>query len=152
MPLEKWRNQTPLETANIIKGFIEHALSLKQQSLHLVERRWPALLNGQKVSTIRLNEGFVHPGFLLYKDCPNEQWTAVVFVTHVFYLPLKQAVEIEGFDEHTPDIETGLNQMQSHYPDITLNTPVLLALHLSVYETEQKYPKEVNEILEKIKS
>ena len=41
-------NQTPLETANIIKGFIEHALSLKQQSLHLVERRWPALLNGQK--------------------------------------------------------------------------------------------------------
>ena len=39
------RNQTPLETA---KGFIEHALSLKQQSLHLVERRWPALLNWQK--------------------------------------------------------------------------------------------------------
>lgn len=98
-----------------------------------------------------MNEGFVRPGFSLYKDCPNEQWTAVVFVTHVFYLPLKQAVEIEGFDEHTPDIETGLNQMRSHYPDITLNTPVLLALHLSVSETKQKYPKEVNEILEKIK-
>ncbi len=101
-----------------------------------------------KKSTIGVNESFVHPGFLLYKDCPNEQWTAVVFVTHVFYLPLKQAVEIEGFDEHTPDIETGLNQMQSHYPDITLNTPVLLALHLSVSETKQKYPKEVKDILE----
>ena len=139
----------PLETA---KGFIEHALSIKQQLLHLVERRWPALLNGQKKSTIGVNEGFVHPGFLLYKDCPNEQWTAVVFVTHVFYLPLKQAVEIEGFDEHTPDIETGLNQMRSHYPDITLNTPVLLVLHLSVYETEQKHQNEIKDILEKVKN
>ena len=99
-----------------------------------------------------MNEGFVRPGFSLYKDCPNEQWTAVVFVTHVFYVALKQAVEIEGFNEHTPDIETGLNQMQSHYPDIALDTPVLLVLHLSVYETEQKHQNEIKDILEKVKN
>lgn len=67
-------------------------------------------------------------------------------------MPLKQAVEIEGFDEHTPNIETGLNQMQSHYPDIALDTPVLLVLHLSVYETEQKHQNEIKDILEKVKN
>ena len=67
-------------------------------------------------------------------------------------MPLKQAFEIEGFDEHTPDIKTGLNQMRSHYPDITLDTPVLLVLHLSVSETKQKHPNDVKDILEKVKT
>ena len=139
--------QTPIETAEIIKGFIEHTLSKKQQWLHLVERRWPALLNGEKTSTLRLNEGFVHKGFLLYKDCPKEQWAEVVYVTQVYYLPLKQALETEGFDERTPDVETGLKRMQIHYPGITLDTPILLAKHLSVSETKKRYPDQVKEIL-----
>ena len=140
-------NQTPEETAEIIKGFIEHALSPKQQWLHLVERRWPALLNGEKTSTFRLNEGFIHKGFLVYKDCPKEQWAEVVYVTNVYYVPFKQAVEIDGFDAHTPDMETALKQMQVHYPDITLDTPILLAKHLGVPETKAKYPEEVEKIL-----
>ena len=140
-------NQTPEETAEIIKGFIEHVLSPKQQWLHLVERRWAALLNGEKTSTLRLNEGFIHKGFLVYKDCPKEQWTEVVYVTGVYYLPLKQALETEGFDERTPDVETGLKQMLAHYPDITLDTPILLAKHLSVPKTKELYPNEVKEIL-----
>lgn len=142
-------NQTPTQTAEIIKGFIEQALSSKQQWVHLVERRWPALLNGEKTSTLRLNEGFIHKGFLVYKDCPKEQWAEVVYVTGVYFLPLKQALETEGFDKHTPDIETGLKQMQVHYPDITLATPILLAKHLSVLETKKLYPNEVKKILEK---
>ncbi len=144
-------NQTPKETAEVIKGFVEQALSPKQQWLHLVERRWPALLNGEKTSTFRLNEGFVHKGFLVYKDCPKEQWAEVVYVTHVYYVPLRQALEIDGFDAHTPDIETGLKQMRVHYPDITLDTPILLAQHLSVPETKVKYSEEVKKILEKSK-
>ena len=143
-------NQTPEETAEIIKGFIEHALSQKQQWVHLVERRWPTLLNGEKTSTIRLNEGFIHKGFLVYKDCPKEQWAEVVYVTGVYYLPLKQALETEGFDEHTPNVETGLKQMRVHYPDITLETPILLAKHLSVSETKKLYPNEVKEILNNV--
>lgn len=143
-------NQTPEETAEIIKGFIEHALSPKQQWLHLVEKRWPALLNGEKTSTFRLNEGFIHKGFLVYKDCPKEQWAEVVYVTRVYYLPLRQANEIDGYDEHTPDMETALKQMQAHYPEITLDTPILFAQHLGVPETKQKYPEEVKEILEKM--
>lgn len=140
-------NQTPEETAEIIKGFIEHVVSPKQQWIHLVERRWPALLNGEKTSTLRLNEGFIHKGFLVYKDCPKEQWAEVVYVTQVYYLPLKQALETDGFDTHTPDVETGLKQMRVHYPDITLDTPILLAKHLSVPETKKLYPNQVEEIL-----
>ena len=142
-------NQTPQETAEIMAGFIKHALSPEQQWLHLVERRWPALLNGEKVSTFRLNEGFVHKGFLVYKDCPKEQWAEVVYVTNVYYVPFKQAVEIDGFDAHTPDMETALKQMRAFYPNITLKTPILLAKHLSVPETKQKYAKEVKRILTK---
>lgn len=140
-------HQTPKETFEVIKGFVEHALSPKQQWLHLVERRWTALLNGEKTSTFRLNEGFIHKGFLVYKDCPKEQWAEVVYVTHVYYVPLRQAIEIDGYDEHTPDMETALKQMRVHYPDITLDTPILLAQHLSVPETKQKYAKEIKEIL-----
>ena len=142
--------QTPDETAGIIKGFVEHVLSEKQQWLHLVERRWPALLNGEKTSTFRLNEGFVHKGFLVYKDCPKEQWAEVVYVTHVYYMPLKQALELDGFDDHTPDIETGLKQMQAFYPKITLDTPLLLAQHLGVPETKKKYSMQVKKILEQV--
>lgn len=140
-------NQTPQETAEVIKGFVEHALSPKQQWLHLVERRWPALLNGEKTSTFRLNEGFVHRGFLVYKDCPKEQWAEVVYVTRVYYVPLCQAIEIDGYDDHTPDMETALKQMKVHYPDITFDTPILFAQHLGVPETKAKYPEEVKKIL-----
>ena len=141
-------DQAPQETAEVIKGFVEHALSVKQQWLHLVERRWPALLNGEKTSTFRVNEGFIHRGCLVYKDCPKEQWAEVVYVTRVYYVPFKQAIEIDGFDDHTPDMETALKQMKVHYPDITLDTPILLAQHLGVPETKAKYPEEVARILE----
>ena len=143
-------NQTPEETVEIIKGFLEHSLSQQQQWLHLVERRWPALLNGEKTSTFRLNEGFIHKGFLVYKDYPKEQWVEVVYVTAIYYVPLKQALEIDGFDDHTPDIETGLQQMRAFYPKITLDTPILFAQHFGVPETKQKYPQEVNRILQEI--
>ena len=143
-------NQTPEETAEIIRGFVEHALSPKQQWLHVVERRWSALLNGEKTSTFRLNEGFVHKGFLVYKDCPKEQWAEVVYVTRVYYVPFKQAVEIDGYDDRTPDMETALKQMRAFYPNITLETPLLLAQHLGVPETKQKYPKEVAKILKEM--
>ena len=115
-----------------------------------MERRWAALLNGEKTSTFRLNEGFIHKGFLVYKDCPKEQWTEVVYVTRVYYVPLKQALEIDGFDNHTPDIKTGLQQMRAFYPEITLDTPILFAQHLSAPETKQKYPQEVKRILQGI--
>ncbi len=141
-------NQTPKETAEIIRGFVEHALSPKQQWLHLVERRWSALLNGEKTSTFRLNEGFVHKGFLVYKDCPKEQWAEVVYVTQVYYVPFKQAIEIDGFDDRTPDMETALKQMHAFYPEITLETPILLAQHFGVPETKAKYPEEVKKILD----
>lgn len=142
--------QTPQETADIIKGFIAHAQNPQQQWLHLVERRWPALLSGEKVSTFRLNEGFIHRGFLVYKDCPKEQWREVVYVKKVYYVPLRQAMEIDGFDDHTPNMETALKQMKVHYPDITLDTPILFAQHLGVPETLAKYPQEVKQILKEM--
>ena len=142
--------QTPEQTARLIKGFVESALSSGQQWLHLVERRWPALVSGEKTSTFRLGEGFVHKGFLLYKDCPREQWGEVVYVTGVYYLPFAQAVEMDGFDAHTPDLQTALKQMQVHYPDLTEQTPILLVRHLSVPETRKLYPNQVAQILKNI--
>ncbi len=144
-------NQSPEETANIILDFVQHTQNPTQQWLHLVERRWPALVSGEKTSTFRLNEGFVHRGFLVYKDCPNEQFAEVVYINKVYYVPLHQAIALDGFDNHTPDEATALKQMQVHYPDITLDTPILLAQHLSVPETKKKYPQEIQHILKKIK-
>ena len=69
----------------------------------------------------------------------------------VSIVPLRQALEIDGFDEHTPDMETALKQMRVHYPDITLDTPILFAQHLGVPETKVKYSEEVKKILEKSK-
>ena len=135
---------TPHETATVIKGFLEHFFKDEPQWLHLVERRWSALLNGEKTSTFRLNEGFVHKGFLLYKDFPKEQFKEVVYVTDVYYVPLKQALEMDGFDARTPDVETGIQQIKAHYPDITLETPLLFVKHLSVSETMEKYAQEVD--------
>lgn len=42
--------------------------------------------------------------------------------------------------------------MRVHYPDITLDTPILLVKHLSVPETKKLYPNEVKEILDAIKN
>lgn len=144
-------NQTPEETADIIIGFIKHVSDKSTQWLHLVERRWPALLRGEKISTYRLNEGFIRKGFLVYKDCPKEQYKEVVYVTNVYYGPLIKAMKIDGFDDHTPDLETGLKQLQAHYPNITAETNILWAKHLSVPETKRKYPKEVEKILNDLK-
>ncbi len=41
------------------------------QKLKLVDRRFPALLNGEKTDTIRLNEGVVETGLLLYEGCDD---------------------------------------------------------------------------------
>ncbi len=141
--------QTPAQTADIIAAFCKQVQNPAQQWLHLIERRWPALLAGEKTSTFRLNEGFVHKGFLVYKDYPHEKCAEVVYVTQVYYIPLCQAIEIDGFDDHTPDEATALKQMRAHYPDITLETPILFAQHLSVPETKAKYAAQVQKILER---
>ncbi len=143
--------QTPDETARVIMDFVAHTQCPEQQWLHLVTRRWPALLKGEKTSTFRLNEGFVHPGFLVYKDYPDERAAAVVYVQNVYYVPLRQAIALDGFDDHTPNETIALKQMRVHYPDITLDTPVLLARHLSVPETLGRYPEQVQRILEKVR-
>ncbi len=144
--------QTPEETAEVILAFVTQTQNPEQQWLHLVERRWTALLSGEKISTIRLNEGFVHKGFLVYRDCPNERFAEVVYVNRVYYIPLRQAVELEGFDDHTPNEEVALTNMKKHYPNITLDTLVLFVQHLSVPETRKKYKKNVADILKKFKN
>ena len=79
---------------------------------------------------------------------PPSDLTLILSVTDEPGFLTTTALETEGFDEHTPDVETGLKQMRVHYPDITLATPILLAKHLSVSETKKLYPNEVKEILD----
>ena len=144
-------NQTIDETLQIMQGFLKCTQNKTPQELHLVERRWQALVNGEKVSTYRLNEGFFHKGFLIYKDFPKEEKREVVYATNVFYGPFNWVMELDGFDEHTPDLETGLKQMQVHYPEMRMDTDILLVKHLSGPEKKKRFPKEVKQILKEIK-
>lgn len=102
------------------------------QTLELVDRRWPALLSGEKLDTIRLNEGEVELGLLRYIACDDKTKQAYVWVTHVEYMPLK-AVPNE------PDKDDLLRRMKMHYPNIELDTEILFVAHLSVEQTKEKY-------------
>lgn len=119
------------------------------QKLELVDRRFDALVEGEKTSTVRLDEGRIEKGFMLYYSSSRTRH-AVVMVTDVDDVPLGKVGNIVGFDDHTPDNETMLAQMQRHYPDITLDTKVMLVQHLSVAETKERYGDEVAEILEQL--
>tara|TARA_Y100000590_G_scaffold240758_1_gene270773 strand:- start:520 stop:843 length:324 start_codon:yes stop_codon:yes gene_type:complete len=101
--------------------------------LKLVNRRWDALLNGEKLDTIRLKEGKVRtPCFIEYENCDYPEKKAIVYAYSSEYILLKDV-------PNEPNKEDFLNRMKRHYPDITLNTEILFIEHLSVDETKSKY-------------
>lgn len=116
------------------------------QKLELVDEQFPALLRGEKTDTIRLNEGDIKPGFLLFYSSSGKE-RAVVWVTEINYMPLRNVGKKVGYTKRTPDDETCLRHMKKHYPDITLDTEILLVEYLSPSETKEKYFEEVKKIL-----
>lgn len=98
------------------------------QTLELVDYRWSALLSGEKLDTIRLNEGEIKPGLLKYINCDFPEKCAFVWVTNVQKICLKNV-------PNEPNKEAFLQRMQNFYPKITLDTKIDFIEHLSVSET-----------------
>ncbi len=117
------------------------------QMLELVARRWDDLLQGRKLDTIRLNEGRIEPGFMVYEVVPERDQHCVVYVTDTMDIPLREVLLHTLDTERKPNETELLNKMREHYPDIELDTVVHYVKHLSVEQTLEKYPREVAEIL-----
>jgi hypothetical protein len=103
------------------------------QKLELVDRLFPALFTGEKVSTLRWREGEVAEGYLLYCASNNPKWKALVWVTGTEKKPLRA---FASFCNQTPD--ELLAAMRTHYPEITLEDDVLLVHHLTPYDTAER--------------
>lgn len=113
------------------------------QKLKLVDRRFPALMAGEKTDTIRWNEGVVETGLLLYEGCDDLSLQTTVWVTDVLFIPLRKVSEEVGSGE---SLEYILSSIRVHYPDITLDTEIMLVKHLTPAETEKLYNQDAKEL------
>lgn len=125
-------------------------MNLPIQKLELVERRWEALLAGKKLDTIRFNEPRMEPGLLLYEGFPSAGRYSVVYITNVMDIPLRDVLKYTKDTGRKPDEETLLKKLQSHYPEITLDSIVQYVQHLSPDETRKQYGEEVLKLEEQI--
>ena len=93
------------------------------QSLGVVERLFPLILNGAKTSTIRWRERHIVPGPLRFICDEDPSQSAVVTVTRCTEMPLHDAASFLGKSHEWPD-DVMLEGMREHYPDIELSSVV----------------------------
>ncbi len=100
------------------------------QQLPVVERLFPAIVDGTKTSTIRWNECRIETGLMTYlcEGCSGA--SAVVWVTQCTDLPLSRVAAFLGMEEEWPDAVL-LEGMREHYPEIRLTDVVQVVQHLS---------------------
>lgn len=104
------------------------------QSLGVVPRLFPEIVNGEKRSTIRWREGPIEPGYMLYVCDGAPERTALVWVTAVTTMPLRDTAAYLGRQRDWPD-DVMLDGMREHYPAITLDDAVEIVEHLTPDET-----------------
>jgi hypothetical protein len=104
------------------------------QSLGVVPRLFPELVNGEKRSTIRWREGPIEPGYMLYVCDGAPEKTALVWVTKVTTMRLRDAAGYLGREKEWPDVVM-LHGMREHYSAITLDDAVEIVEHLTPAET-----------------
>lgn len=116
-------------------------MSTNLQSLGVVARLFPGILNGDKTSTIRFRERAISPGYMLYICDSDPSLTVIVWVTGVTSMPLREAARYLARQDEWPD-EIMLTGMREHYPAITLDDTVEIVEHLSPQLTRQRddYP------------
>lgn len=93
------------------------------QTLPVVARLFPAILDGEKTHTIRWREGEIRPGPLCFACDGDPGLTALVEVTRVTDLPLAKAAGFLGRSAEWPDAVM-LEGMREHYPGIGLDSIV----------------------------
>jgi hypothetical protein len=105
---------------NLIKDII---MMKNMQSLAVVERLFPLIVSGDKISTIRWHKEHITLGPLMFfcKEDPN--LTVLVTVTRCTEMPLSDAAAFIGRSDEWPD-KIMLTGMQEHYPDIALSSLV----------------------------
>lgn len=106
------------------------------QTLGVVPRLFPDIVSGRKTSTIRWREGPVVTGLLRYVCDGNPNLTAVVRVTRVTTMPLREAARYLGREALWPDTVM-LEGMREHYPEISLDDPVEIIEHLTPDQTAE---------------
>lgn len=107
------------------------------QALELVDRFFDDLFAGKKRNTWRYKEQPVTPGFLVFEASVDPQLIALVWVDDVAHVKLADVhTVLEG--ENTPPDEL-LAGMRRHYPDIELDSEVMIVKHISPAETYRKY-------------
>lgn len=116
------------------------------QTLDLVERRWEALLSGEKLDTIRYKETRIAPGLFVYKNSPYTGKYCVVYATNVMDLKLRDVLKYAKDIDYKQNEENLLQQMKLHYPEITLDTVIQYIQHLSPDETKEKYSQDIKYI------
>jgi hypothetical protein len=105
------------------------------QSLKIVDRLFPLVLNGEKTHTIRWRETRIRPGPMCYVCDGDPEKTVVVLVTRCTDVPLAQAAALVGKQDIWPD-PIMLSGMREHYPDIELDDIVQVVEHLTPRQTQ----------------
>ncbi len=104
------------------------------QELRVVERLFPLVLSGRKISTIRWREAPIVPGHMTYICDSDPGKTAVVWVTRCTDMPLSEVAAFLDKTAEWPDA-TLLDGMREHYPDIELTAMVQVIEHLTPAQT-----------------
>ncbi len=102
------------------------------QVLGVVGRLFPAILSGEKTSTIRWREARIVPGPMRYvrDDAVNgdNRASVVVDVVRCTDMPLAAVADYLGKSDEWPD-DVLLEGMREHYPDIELSDMVQVIEH-----------------------
>jgi len=116
------------------------------QSLGVVPRLFPEIVSGRKTSTIRWRERRMTPGPMMYVCDGDPALTALVLVTKVTTMRLREAARYLGREDDWPDAVM-LEGMREHYPSISLDDEVEVVEHLTPAETSERalHPDRRNE-------
>ena len=93
------------------------------QTLRVAGRLFPAVLSGEKTSTIRWREAIVTPGPMRFIDHDRPDESVVVRVIRCTDMPLSEAAAHVGRAAEWPD-DVMLEGMREHYPEIELTEVV----------------------------
>lgn len=107
------------------------------QALELVDRYFDALFAGQKRNTQRYQEQRTEPGFLIFEASDDPVLLALVWVEDVIYTALRDVHDAVGGEKYSPD--ELLAGMRKHYPDIQLDSEIMVVKHLSPLETYRQH-------------
>lgn len=103
---------------------------MKKQRLELHDDFFPNVESGQKLNTLRWNEGGIVEGYLEFYGTENPELKSLVFVTNTKTAPLSS---FSDFYNTTP--EALHSSMLKHYKNIKIDSEATLIKYLSPKET-----------------